>query len=56
MRLRGSVASQIGADHSLFRPSTVEVPVSQIQSAGDAVVLTIPTSGLADDHPTAAQP
>ncbi len=46
LRLRGHVASQIGVDHSLFRPSTVEVPISQIQSVGDAVVLNIPAAGL----------
>ena len=47
LRLRGQVASQIGVDHSLFRPSTIEVPISQIQSVGDAVVLSVPASGLA---------
>ena len=46
LRLRGQVASQIGVDHSLFRPSTIEVPISQIQSVGDAVVLSVPASGL----------
>jgi len=55
LRLRGNVASQIGVDHSLFRPSTVEVPISQIQSAGDAVVLSVPASALGDQH-AAAQP
>jgi len=46
LRLRGQVASQIGVDHSLFRPSTIEVPISQIQSVGDAVVLSVAASGL----------
>ena len=55
LRLRGQVASQIGVDHSLFRPSTVEVPINQIQSAGDAVVLSVPASALGDQH-AAAQP
>jgi sporulation protein YlmC with PRC-barrel domain len=55
LRLRGHVASQLGVDHSIFRPSIVEVPVGQVQSAGDAVVLTVPASSLGE-HQASAQP
>jgi sporulation protein YlmC with PRC-barrel domain len=48
VRLRGNVAGEIGVGHSLFRPGTVDVPISQVQSASDAVVLTIPASGLTE--------
>jgi sporulation protein YlmC with PRC-barrel domain len=50
LRLRGNVASEIGVDHSLFRPSTVDVPISQVQSAGDAIVLSVPVASLSE-HP-----
>lgn len=48
LRLRGSVASEIGVGHSLFRPTTVDVPISQVQSAGDAVVLSVPVASLSE--------
>jgi sporulation protein YlmC with PRC-barrel domain len=53
LRLRGNVATAIGLGHSVFRASTLDVPVSQVQSAGDAVVLTVSASGLTE---TAAAP
>lgn len=46
IKLRGNVADQVGVGHSLFRASTVEVPVGQVQSVGDALVLTVSASAL----------
>ncbi len=44
LRLRNEVAQQMGVDHSLFRAGTVDVPVDQVQSVGDAVVLSVPAA------------
>lgn len=49
IKLRGHVAEQVGLGRSLFRTSTVDVPVDRVQSVGDAVVLTISAGGLRDD-------
>ena len=46
VKLRSNAADQAGVGHSLFRASTVDVPVDHIQSVGDAVVLTISAAGL----------
>ncbi|HVT06027.1 MAG TPA: PRC-barrel domain-containing protein [Polyangia bacterium] len=46
IKLRSNVAEQVGADHSLFRAGTIEVPTDHVQSVGDAVVLTISADGL----------
>jgi sporulation protein YlmC with PRC-barrel domain len=54
LRLRGQIASEMGLGRSLFRPSTLDVPVSQIQSVGDAIVLSVPASSLSEN--AAAQP
>jgi sporulation protein YlmC with PRC-barrel domain len=49
IKLRGNVANQVGMGHSLFRASTVDVPVERVQSVGDALVLTVSASALRDD-------
>ena len=54
VRLRSHVASEMGLGRSLFRPSTLDVPVGQIQSVGDAIVLSVPASSLSEN--AAAQP
>jgi sporulation protein YlmC with PRC-barrel domain len=56
VRLRNDVAERIGLDRSLFRATTVDVPVTRIQSVGDALVLTVPVSGLQKDALRAGQP
>jgi sporulation protein YlmC with PRC-barrel domain len=46
IKLRDTAADQAGIGHSLFRASTIDVPVDHIQSIGDAVVLTVSARGL----------
>lgn len=40
-KLRNDAAEQLGAPHSLFRAGTIDIPISQVQSAGDAVLLAV---------------
>jgi sporulation protein YlmC with PRC-barrel domain len=49
IKLRNNAAEQAGIGHSLFRASTVDVPVDHIQSVGDTVVLTVSARGLRSD-------
>src|SRR5690348_17275712 len=53
IKLRGHVAEEVGVERSLFRASTVDVPVDHVQSVGDAVVLTVSAGGLRDEAPAA---
>ena len=46
IKLRDNAADQAGIGHSLFRASTIDVPVDHIQSIGDTVVLTVSARGL----------
>jgi sporulation protein YlmC with PRC-barrel domain len=46
VKLRKDVADHLGANRSLFHAGTVEIPISMIQSVGDAVVLTVAVDGL----------
>jgi sporulation protein YlmC with PRC-barrel domain len=55
IKLRSNVAEQVGADHSLFRAGTIDVVTEQVQSVGDAVVLTISADGLRGAKETAPQ-
>lgn len=41
VKLRNEVASRIGAGRRAFRPAVVLIPVDQVQSVRDAVILTI---------------
>ena len=36
----------MGAERHLFRSGTMELPVTLVQSVGDAVVLSVPVDGL----------
>ena len=56
VRLRSDVAGQVGLGRGFFRATTVDVPVSRIQSVGDALVLAVPVSGLHKDVLAAEQP
>jgi len=56
IKLRGNVAEQVGMGRSLFRSSTIDVPVDHVQSVGDAIVLTVSAGGLRDDNQHAADP
>jgi sporulation protein YlmC with PRC-barrel domain len=44
--LRREVADRLGVSHNVFRPGTLEVPIAMVQSAGDAVVLSVGVDGL----------
>ena len=46
IKLRNEIADRLGADRSIFHAATLEVPVSMVQSVGDAVVLSVPVDGL----------
>ena len=46
IKLRDIAADQAGIGHSLFRASTIDVPVDHVQSIGDTVVLTVSARGL----------
>lgn len=46
IELRKDVADRIGASRSVFHAGLIELPVTLIQSVGDAVVLTAPVDAL----------
>ncbi len=51
VKLRKEVADQVGAERSLFQAGFVEIPVSKIQSVGDALLLSVSVSGLHEALP-----
>jgi sporulation protein YlmC with PRC-barrel domain len=55
VRLRKDVADRLGANRSVFRPGTLEIPTSMIQSVGDTVVLTVAIDGLRQVLPGAGE-
>jgi sporulation protein YlmC with PRC-barrel domain len=46
VNLRKEAADRLGAERSLFHATSLEIPVSMIQSVGDAVILSVATAGL----------
>lgn len=54
IKLRKEIADRLGAHRGVFRPATVDVSASQVQSVGDAVVLAVKASELG--APQAAAP
>lgn len=46
VKLRKEIADQLGAAHGMFHAGTLELPVSMVQSTGDAVVLSVATLEL----------
>jgi sporulation protein YlmC with PRC-barrel domain len=46
VRLRREAAELIGAEHRVFQSATVEIPISLVHAAGDAVILNVPTTAL----------
>jgi sporulation protein YlmC with PRC-barrel domain len=44
--LRREMEDALGIEHRRFRPATIEIPFANVQSIGDAVVLSIPVDGL----------
>jgi len=56
IELRNDIADRIGANHTIFRRATIELPVALIQSVSDAVVLTVDVEHLRETHrPTASE-
>ena len=53
IKLGKSIADQLGADRSVFRAGTLEIPVRMVQSVGDAVVLSVPVDRLREVLPSA---
>ena len=46
VKLRSSVADQLGAPRGMFHAGTLEIPTRIVQSVGDAIILSVPTSEL----------
>lgn len=46
VKLRKEVADRLGADRSVFHAGALEIPTSMVQSAGDAVVLSVAVDEL----------
>jgi sporulation protein YlmC with PRC-barrel domain len=46
VKLRRETADQIGASHGIFHAGTIEIPVGNVQSVGDAVVLSVAVDDL----------
>jgi sporulation protein YlmC with PRC-barrel domain len=54
VRLKREAAALVGAEHRLLQAATLEVPVSLVHAAGDAVILNVPTMALRDLLPAEA--
>ena len=61
VELNKGLADKVGAARSLFHKGSIELPISFVQSVGDAVVLAVDVAalrdlqtGLADDAPRPA--
>jgi sporulation protein YlmC with PRC-barrel domain len=52
-KLHRVIADQLGAARQILRASTLELPVRMVQSAGDAVLLSLPTQELRQIFPDA---
>jgi sporulation protein YlmC with PRC-barrel domain len=54
VRLKREAAALVGAEHRLLQAATLEVPVSLVHAAGDAVILNVPTTALRELLPAEA--
>ena len=50
IELRNDIADRIGASRRFFHRASIELPVTFIQSVGDAVVLTVDVEHLREAH------
>jgi sporulation protein YlmC with PRC-barrel domain len=50
IELHKDISDRIGASRTIFHRGTIELPVSFIQSVGDAVVLTVDVDQLREAH------
>lgn len=55
VKLHRDIADRLGAGRSLFHAGAVEIPVSMIQSVGDAVVLSVAVDELRQVLPGSAE-
>jgi sporulation protein YlmC with PRC-barrel domain len=51
VKLNRESADQIGAEHRVFQPATLEIPITLVHAAGDAVILNVPATALRDLRP-----
>lgn len=56
VKLHKDVADRIGADRSWLRAGAIEIPIRMVQSAGDAVVLSVGVEELRQVTPSASEP
>ena len=50
IELHKDLADRVGAARSLFHKGSIELPISFVQSVGDAVVLAVDVDALRDLH------
>lgn len=50
IELRKDIADRIGASRTLLHRGTIELPVSFVQSVGDAVILSVDVEKLREVH------
>jgi sporulation protein YlmC with PRC-barrel domain len=50
IELHKEIADRIGANRTIFHRGTIELPVSFVQSVGDAVVLSVDVDQLREAH------
>jgi sporulation protein YlmC with PRC-barrel domain len=55
VRLRKEVADRLGADRTMFRAGTLEIPIRLVQSVGDAVVLSAAVDQLRQVLPSTSE-
>ncbi len=55
VKLFKEIADRLGATRTVFHAGAVEIPVSMIQSVGDAVVLAVAVDGLRQVLPGAGE-
>jgi sporulation protein YlmC with PRC-barrel domain len=55
IKLSKTAAELVGAARSLLHAATIELPVRMVQSVGDTVLLSVPTPGLRQTLPEAAE-
>lgn len=46
VRVSKEVAERIGIAQSVFRRATIQIPTEQVQSIGDAIILSVPLDAL----------
>ena len=46
VKLRNNVADQLGATRGMFHAGTLEIPISMVQSVGDAIILSVAADEL----------